>query len=287
MKRSHHDGRGGNDSQRRRVSLDENGLREAVKVGQRASPEWKEAWCLWCDVNGQSIYDPAKYEAHKLAQFFKEVGSAFARNSSSGRRERNYSPRGSRKTGSSVRSSAGHPLKQQPPPPLMMNHHQGGASKSRDMVDFIKTGQKTRSDFKDMWRDHCDTYGGGTKDPNGHDDAFFTSFLFRYGVSEIGSQDWAKDHLSIVSTIAQPYIIAAIKAGKREDPTWKEAWANFVNEHATDKGTLDPARQDCASLFEFMETVGLAQFADKPWILDFMGGKQPAEPAPKTGGRRR
>ena len=34
-------------AQRRRVALDDSSLQEAIKVGQRASAEWKESWHHW------------------------------------------------------------------------------------------------------------------------------------------------------------------------------------------------------------------------------------------------
>lgn len=291
MKRSNprNDGRG-NSHQRRRVSIDENSMRDAVKVGQRASPEWKEAWCHWCDSNGASIYDPAKYEANKLTSFFAELGAAFntIQSTKPGRQQqRTYSPpRQARTSQGTGRSNVGTASTRSSNKGVGRGVAPSYGAGSREMVEFVKLGQKAGNDFKEMWKEHCDTYGGGTKDPNMHSDAFFTSFLFRYGVSEIGAQDWAKDFLGQVSAIASPYIISAIKAGQREDQGWKDAWADFCNERASEKGTLDPTRQDSGSLFEFMETVAMDQFGEKPWMELFLSGVPVAEPIRNDGRKR-
>lgn len=144
------------------------------------------------------------------------------------------------------------------------------------MVNFIKEGQKNSAEFKDMWKAHCDTFGSGTKDPSKHDETFFTGFLFRFGMKELGAQEWALPHLQGVSTVVSPVIVQAIKRGQREDPDWKAAWQNFCTEESACKGTLDPTRQDAGSLLQFMEDVGIEQFADKSWVAPFVMGREMA-----------
>jgi len=156
----------------------------------------------------------------------------------------------------------------------MVTTSANGSLADEQMVSFIKVGQKNSPEFKEMWKAHCDSCGGGTKDPSKHDTTFFTGFLFRFGMKELGAQDWALPHLQGVSSIVSPVIVQAIKKGQREDPEWKAAWQTFVAEESSARGTLDPSRQDAGSLLQFMEDVGIQNFADKSWMAPFVMGTE-------------
>eukprot|EP00397_Hematodinium_sp_SG-2012_P033346 GEMP01035613.1.p1 GENE.GEMP01035613.1~~GEMP01035613.1.p1 ORF type:complete len:311 (+),score=55.56 GEMP01035613.1:44-934(+) len=235
----------------------------AVKAGQRASIKFKEAWRMWVSRQpylgeGRSPpLDPTRYDESQLRAFFESVGSTFLNNSQhfSGRQP----PRD---------NFALVPRK----PEFASIGGRGGGGPVYEMVEFVKAGQKNRQEFRDAWKLHCDEFANGTKDPNNHDGPFFVSFAFRYGVSVLGSEDWAQPHLGALSNIAVPLLVDSIKTGQRYDPEWKDMWISFCDKQASAPGTYDPARQDGGSLLQFMETVGLRNFGDRSWCQIFLTG---------------
>jgi len=77
-KRVRRDEQGGPPRKRGRAPLTQEELAQAVKVGQRASRAWGEAWKRW--VNAQSYspgFDPALWDPEELRKFFHEVGEFF------------------------------------------------------------------------------------------------------------------------------------------------------------------------------------------------------------------
>jgi len=288
-------------AQRRRVEVTEEDLVHAVKVGQRTSPEWKEAWGHWCESHGEGTLDPAKYDAQFLREFLANLGAYYMASAEQVVRM----PVATRGVLGSVDNSVGQrmtkgggerriSLKPGRPAPggevRVMQHPVGAAITQKQMAmappvlgavdltqrmpDFVKMGQKKSEEFKQMWNDHCNTYGQGTKDPRKHNASFFTSFLFLYGISKIGSQDWTAPYLQDISNIAFPFVVATIKHGQRmRDEEWVAAWQDYCNNRATNKGTFDPARQDPGSLFQFIETVAIPDFSETKWMKEFLQGE--------------
>eukprot|EP00929_Paragymnodinium_shiwhaense_P082581 TRINITY_DN43579_c0_g1_i1.p1 TRINITY_DN43579_c0_g1~~TRINITY_DN43579_c0_g1_i1.p1 ORF type:complete len:354 (+),score=74.07 TRINITY_DN43579_c0_g1_i1:65-1126(+) len=49
-------------------------LVEFIKVGQRASPRWKEGWSKYCEAYGTGKFDPSKYDDSFIATFIDWAG---------------------------------------------------------------------------------------------------------------------------------------------------------------------------------------------------------------------
>lgn len=250
--------------QRRRVTapVTDESLQEAIKVGQRVSFEWKDAWHHWCDARAaqrQSVYDPAKYPADALTDFFRTMGGLY------GQYYRGP-PRDTRRGGGG-------------PGPQMEHGYTSrrtGRQYEEDIADtlieMVKCGQRQSPEWKEGWSAFCSEYAGGQNDPRkqAHNPVFFVAYCFRFGLSTLGTEPWAQPFLSAIAKAAMPVVVKAIKDGQRNSTAWKEAWGAFCDT----KGIQfrDPSRHDAGSLLHFMDTVALAKFSTEPWVEPFISG---------------
>jgi len=256
-------------AQRRRVALDDTMLQEAIKVGQRASVEWKESWHHWCEIKGHTIYDPTKYSGDQIKDFFKIMGAVYLQTQN---------------------EQQGYHVSPRRPHPEPVLTGRGGASLPRRiapqglpvqtmmpattavLVDLVKTGQRNSPAWKEQWTQFCHEYAGGSNDPRKQLDnpIFFLAFFFQYGLGTLGSEEWAHPFLSAVSSVAMPFLVDAIKNGQRQHGPWKEAWISYVQQ--TGSQFRDPNRHEAGSLMQFMDTVAMTQFKDQPWMRPFVVG---------------
>ncbi len=57
--------------------FDEAQYANAVKAGQRSSPNFKTAWHQFCEMNGSQTFDPSKHPTDFVQSFFDAIGQAF------------------------------------------------------------------------------------------------------------------------------------------------------------------------------------------------------------------
>lgn len=146
-----------------------------VKIGQRISPSWKNAWQAYCTAYGRSFKDPARYDAEFLTEFINYVGDVTAEhlqlaqvvNATYGAK-RPYS------------ASAGAPPGKRPRAAAA----EGGedTEEKMAMVDQIKALQRADPDQKAAWWAFCDEFKNGIKDPMRHDIDTLQHFLVLAGV---------------------------------------------------------------------------------------------------------
>lgn len=281
--------------QKRRVALDDQSLQEAVKVGQRASPEWKDAWRHWCDRQGHTVYDPVKHPSEFLKDFFRMMGNLYLKDQVEGNAfgnqmnplssTRNSQPQ--RSTQRFVTQSDGdrYTIRRDRSEPKRRPQQDGlrrpgpvsttampQPQNNQCLQDLIKAGQRNNNSWKEAWGEFCAEYGNGINDPkkHAHNPAFFVAFCFRFGLSTVGREDWAQTYLPGIAKTAMPLIVDAIKQGQRSSPEWKEKWSEFCTEN--DSKFMDPTRHDAASLLQFIDTVALAHFEHEEWMAPFVSG---------------
>lgn len=133
-------------------------LAEMVKVGQRASNSWKNAWVLYCKLKGNAIYDPLKHSEEFLKAFFEFLGAqgAIALQDTSTRLV--------------LPQVGAPPLKR----PCLGAERPLGLS---DLAEEVKRLQRVDPLRKQQWSDFCDVHGGGVKDPMRHTPESLQSFL--------------------------------------------------------------------------------------------------------------
>eukprot|EP00756_Hemistasia_phaeocysticola_P002267 Hpha_TRINITY_DN11563_c0_g2::TRINITY_DN11563_c0_g2_i1::g.32316::m.32316 len=122
-------------------------LIDKVKAGQRASEDWKERWWAWCDANG-GTRDPARRTVQELQQAIMNLGEPPA----------NGAP-----------GYAGAPRMGAVP---QSEEHQ-------QLINQIKTLQRTNPAWKQGWDQICEAEGGGKRDPARHDPGFLRRALER------------------------------------------------------------------------------------------------------------
>lgn len=258
-------------SQRQRI--DESALHEAVKAGQRVSPEWKDAWRHWCESTGHTMYDPTKHGVDHIAGFFRHVAQCYMQND---RQHGGYV---------NMANAFGQPPNPARPPTQRHRPQHGyqspGISKKfsavgnggcGELIELVKAGQRANPTWKESWADFCQANGNGLNDPNKHskNPLFFVAFCFKYGLGLLGAEEWAQPYLSNVAQVAMPYIVEAIKQGQRADQQWKEKWIQFVEE--TGSTFRDPNRHDAGTLLQYMDTVAMPQFSERAWMQSFLTG---------------
>ncbi|KAJ9459073.1 hypothetical protein DIPPA_18680 [Diplonema papillatum] len=183
-----------------------------VKSGQRASPEWRARWWVWCDANG-GTRDPAKLSYWELCMAVAQCGeppleaTPFA---------------GERKPD--------RPSYPQPQPAETPFH--------ASLVHKIKVGQKLSDDWKDRWWMWCDQRALSTYDPTRHSLAQLMDAVATIGNPpeiENAQENGEKDRLA-----------DNIRALQSTDAAFKAAWGDFCDLHG--KGRRDPARHTLSFL---------------------------------------
>jgi len=263
--------------QRQKILVDAEALAQAVKSGQRASPAWKQAWRLWAeaqppmDAHRGPPLDPNRWPMESLKSFLEEVGTAYIQTVRSSGAGFGYGVTPA-VAALPPRTTSGTT----PAPRIRVNNngmsYEGTGMSADDvekLVQFVKTGQRI-SPFKEMWVQHCQDHGKGTFDPRKHEAMFFVAFAFKYGVGTLGSEEWAQPYLNVLSRVAFPLLVHAIKTGQRADAEWKATWSAFCDDQGIQM--KDPARHDPGSLLQFMEQHGVKNFATKPWVQCFLTG---------------
>eukprot|EP00397_Hematodinium_sp_SG-2012_P044719 GEMP01050009.1.p1 GENE.GEMP01050009.1~~GEMP01050009.1.p1 ORF type:complete len:273 (-),score=61.06 GEMP01050009.1:799-1617(-) len=251
--------------QRRRMAPSEESLQEAIKVGQRVSTEWKEAWHHWCDNRSrgqQSVYDPAKYQVRELTEFFKAMGGLYAQHFF-------------RKVSIPVRENRGGRSQTDQGLPPRQRAGRADNEGPETLIDLVKMGQRQSTEWKEAWSVFCGEHAGGQNDPRkqGNNPVFFIAFCFRYGLGQLGSEDWSQPFLGAIAKTAMPLIVDAIKQGQRNCTLWKDAWGEFCETKQSQ--FRDPSRHDAGSLLQFMDTVGIPKFGSEPWMEPFVTGAYP------------
>lgn len=129
------------------------------KEGQRKSANFKQCWASYCQVYGQGKHDPAKHEASFLIGFLDYLGTqgSIAMQLGTGGYFKGTG-KGTMLLGSS------DPMKDQ-------------------LVQKVKSYQRSGPDQKQAWWDYCDNSLGGVRDPSKHAAGTLKQFLQSHAVT--------------------------------------------------------------------------------------------------------
>lgn len=146
-----------------------NGLTDFVKVGQRQSNNWREAWKLYCAVYGNGINDPNKHDDAFTKGFIDYVGELAAQGLEALAAQE----------GIVVEQGGG---KRPPPsgfggPPAKRQAFGGGDAEKAGLVDKIKQLQRTDPAAKQAWWDYAEANLNNVRDPSRHDADALSGFL--------------------------------------------------------------------------------------------------------------
>lgn len=143
-----------------------------IKLGQRQSQSWKNAWQTYCTNYGTGKADPAGYPQAFITGFIEFAGNQ-AMNSMGGA------------TGGPMQGAFDEPNPKRQrvmgPGPMIPGAFNGGDPQKNGLVNQIKELQRSNPQAKESWWQFCDTTLGGVRDPNKHDADTLKVFLAEFG----------------------------------------------------------------------------------------------------------
>lgn len=150
-----------------------------VKVGQRASPHWKNAWQTYCALYGAGVYDPFKHDDTYHKSFIDYVGELAANGLSGiavsqGINIEEITAQSKGKGKHSVFSMSMEPAAKR----FRFEEPDG---KKLELVEKVKNLQRSNPAAKEAWWAYCDSQCGGMRDPLRHDTPSLESFLTSQG----------------------------------------------------------------------------------------------------------
>jgi len=211
-------------------------LVERVKMAQRQSPLWKEAWHRYCDAcpsQPAPTRDPAKHLQDFVSRFVAVMDVVTPQ---------------AHVTTSSVVATA------RPPSRVAGGGLQRVASggvhfvAGVQLVEKVKEAQKLSQENRQLWHQYCDAEGAGVRDPTRHEAAFLQKFLAeltRY------AQPGQLQQLGRASDV----LVQQVKQAQRSDAEYKEAWHAYCDTEGNN--IRDPSAHSDAFLVEFLTRYGL------------------------------
>jgi hypothetical protein len=252
--------------QNKMVSMDLGQFSDAVKAGQRLSPQFKQAWHMHCESSpsalsyGQHVsYDPAKYDRDFIGCFFSNLASCYMQQLGAG----------SLWTQQPCVVNAGGPI-----------FHGGEAAASAGptpdeqatVFELVEVGKAADANWRGMWELHCNTYGNWDQNPANHPVMFTVAHVFKFGITKLVETAWASPYLVAFASVAKPFLVKTVKIGQGRSAEWKQKWGDFCDAKAG--GTRDPNHHDSGTLVEFFDTCALPEFGNEAWMLPFQGGAE-------------
>lgn len=256
---------------------------EAVKTGQRASGNFKQAWYNYCERNGTNMFDPAKHEQMFLSGFFDQLGTAFL----------NFE-------GGMVPAPMMHHTSMMHTTPMAHHAPVKGAGKGagtaggrgdfaatsfaskvkhpsfNKLAELLKQGQRNDTSWKQLWVEWCGSHGKGVQDPGKHEPIFIIAFIMKFGLAQVVEADWAAPYLVALGEVAKPYLVGTIKRGQGMSAVWKDSWSAFAETASQNANlkmtTRDPNRHDAGTLMEFFDTIAMPDFSEEPWMEMWLTG---------------
>mmetsp|Transcript_78986 Transcript_78986/g.231875 ORF Transcript_78986/g.231875 Transcript_78986/m.231875 type:complete len:307 (-) Transcript_78986:161-1081(-) len=163
---------------------------EMVKTGQRRSQLWKAAWQAYCNKCGNGFNDPTRYDDPFLVGFLDYIGQLVLQDigpDSPPPAPVHHAPEPPIGSGMK-RPVGGGGGALQPPPKRAATGSRGGYNNppayapendydKAELVDRIKTLQRTNPEAKAAWWSFCEEFQQGVKDPTRHDTSVLLKFL--------------------------------------------------------------------------------------------------------------
>lgn len=151
-----------------------------IKLGQRASGQWKAAWAMYCGLYGQGVNDPARHEEQHLVGFADYLGQlAMADLEASGAFVSRPPLQAPLQAPKRHGPAPGGMWAGASPPPMKRQRLE---DPGQDLVGRVKAVQRRNPDSKQAWQDFCDAHPtlSGIKDPAKHGPADLEAFLIEY-----------------------------------------------------------------------------------------------------------
>jgi len=250
-------------------SEDVSSLVEIIKVMQKKSQPFRNAWTQFCKEFGNGTNDPNKHDMTYIVKFFELISDQASK---SGDGMGTPGPMARAMSGGKGSWGAGPgPIGSMPtkPPPAWgaagyaeplqkrMRDNSGaslGTSWSTGanlvpgtkeyLVAQVKAYQRLGEQQKELWGVYADTYLGGVRDPARHDGASLQEFCANHGVPPPPSSQGAAAALAMDP--AKQTLVMRVKAFQKAGVEQAEAWKAFA------VTTFDPARHDTERLQEFI-----------------------------------
>lgn len=256
---------------------------DAVKAGQRSSPNFKTAWHQFCEMNGSQTFDPAKHPVDFVQSFFDAIGQAFLKDpilpgtaspAQNPQRRGNFGGNHGMQAGGynnqgGFQQQGGYQQRRQ-----YGGVVGGGSTALTKCMEMVKQGQRSSPEWKQRWIEFCSECGNGIQDPGRHDAIFIVSFVMKFGLADVVNANWANPYLVSLGELAKPLMVRTIKKGQTNDDLWRESWQGFSEGKGTGR---DPNLHDAGSLMEFFDTVAIPQFSHMPYMQPYVLGTFDAE----------
>eukprot|EP00931_Biecheleriopsis_adriatica_P049035 TRINITY_DN28359_c0_g1_i1.p1 TRINITY_DN28359_c0_g1~~TRINITY_DN28359_c0_g1_i1.p1 ORF type:complete len:320 (-),score=43.37 TRINITY_DN28359_c0_g1_i1:111-1070(-) len=138
-----------------------------VRRLQSGSPSERGQWWRWCQVMASGTRDPKRHTVEFIKKFFLAFESGTLPAQLAAESVQRSSSSTSRHGSLHFQSAA----------PRQRALTAEASDRFRRLVKQIKDGQRQSSEFKRCWWKHCDTFGGGVRDPSRHQQSFIEGFL--------------------------------------------------------------------------------------------------------------
>jgi len=229
-------------------------LSKAIKVLQKQSgPQFRQSWSNFCMMAGGGKNDPSKHDGAFHLQFFEAVSQQAIINSGG------TPPSGGNMGGGmggmgGMAGPMGAGMKRDASAMLGMGFGGGfggggGGTPKDDLVNRMKAFQRSSAENKELWNTYCDTYLGGVKDPNRHDEGTLKEFCDNHGVP--AASDIPGPQQAMIMDPAKEMYVNKVKQYTKTGPEGKENWLSFCG------STKDPARHPIEKLQEFVAAFAL------------------------------
>lgn len=163
-----------------------NPLADFIKTGQRHSQAWKTIWANYCTTVGTGTFDPNKYDNNFIVSFIDYLANLSLADPV-GPPPPGMGSMGGMGMGGMKRpmgGMGGMGMDGGPPKKRMAMGGMGGMDNGPkgQLVDKIKTLQRSGEEMKQAWWNFCDNNLGGVRDPNRHDIETLQAFLSECGM---------------------------------------------------------------------------------------------------------
>lgn len=163
-----------------------------IKVGQRLSHPFKDAWKSYCATEGGGANDPNRHDDAYIRRFIDSCGRAVLGQASYAMPAyapafvpQAYFPPASMKGFGTVGPAKGmgkkRPGAAMGGPPMKKGAGAADADPEKaELVEKIKALQRSSPESKQSWWDFADTNHGGVRDPNRHESDTLREFLMMF-----------------------------------------------------------------------------------------------------------
>eukprot|EP01059_Diplonema_ambulator_P019473 TRINITY_DN327_c0_g2_i1.p1 TRINITY_DN327_c0_g2~~TRINITY_DN327_c0_g2_i1.p1 ORF type:complete len:454 (+),score=135.95 TRINITY_DN327_c0_g2_i1:46-1407(+) len=268
----------------------------AVKDRQRNLPGWKDAWWHYCDVHGAGDKDPSRHDLKFLKRALHVLAVPTDMMAHHGGVGRGYEPIAMDFERQALveevkRRQRFMPGFRQYWVEFCHSNGAGGMDPSRHSVEFLRRGllppqinhqelvetiksyQRTNPAFKAEWIAYCNSRGMGVRDPSRHAPEFLTVALRELTGGKglrgviVRPQKRGYGH----GTQRHRELVEAVKRLQRESPESRQPWIDFCGRWGS--SDLDPARHGDEFLQRWLDYMRSPEAAKPPYDLDQVWGQ--------------